>query len=87
MSDIMGDELADMTAIVDQVKDEARRKELRSHDENEDYLDEGLHCLSWLTSCARKCFDSVSVKTCSLKNFIDYNLFNKQEFTANVNKF
>jgi len=41
MSDILGDEVADMTTIVDQVKDESRRKELRSHDEKEDYLDEG----------------------------------------------
>jgi len=43
--------VADMAAIVDQVKDESRRKELRSHDEKEDYLDEGflrlfLVCLS-----------------------------------------
>ena len=31
-----------MSAIVEQVKDEARRKELRSHDDEEDYLDEGF---------------------------------------------
>jgi len=31
-----------MSTIVEQVKDESRRKELRVHDDEEDYLDEGL---------------------------------------------
>jgi len=73
MSDILGDELADMTAIVDQVKDESRRKELRSHDENEDYLDEGFP----LTAYKRKCFGSFAVITCLPNNVLDNNLCNK----------
>jgi len=49
-----------MAAIVDQVKDESRRKELRSHDEKEDYLDEGflrlfLVCLSPLPPISLFC--------------------------------
>ena len=42
LSDILADEMADMSVIVEQVKDESRRKELRSNDDEEDYLDEGF---------------------------------------------
>jgi len=42
LSDILADEMADMSVIVEQVKEESRRKELRSNDEEEDYLDEGF---------------------------------------------
>jgi len=41
LSDILADEMADLSVIVEQVKDESRRKELRSNDDDEDYLDEG----------------------------------------------
>jgi len=37
-----------MSVIVEQVKDESRRKELRSHDDEEDYLDEGFYALAFL---------------------------------------
>jgi len=43
----LADELADLSTIVEQVKDESRRKELRSHDDDEDYLDEGLRVLTF----------------------------------------
>ena len=36
-----------MSVIVEQVKDESRRKELRSHDDEEDYLDEGFYALAF----------------------------------------
>ena len=42
MSDILADDMADMSIIVEQVRDESRRKDLKARDEQEDYLDEGL---------------------------------------------
>jgi len=48
LSDILSDEMADMSIIVEQVKEESRRKELRSNDDKEDYLDEGIaHLLTF----------------------------------------
>lgn len=42
LSDILADEVADISTIVEQVKDDSRRKELRLYDDEEDYLDEGF---------------------------------------------
>jgi len=40
-----------MSVIVEQIKDESRRKELRSHDEEEDYLDEGFAFTYYANVC------------------------------------
>ena len=45
MEYILAKEHADRLAVIDDVKDEARRKELRMEDEEEDFLDEGRYNL------------------------------------------
>jgi len=53
--------MADMSVIVEQIKDESRRKELRSHDEEEDYLDEGF-AFTYNANVWCACFsDSITV--------------------------
>ena len=41
MEYILAKEHADRLAVIDEVKDENRKKELRAEDEEEDFLDEG----------------------------------------------
>lgn len=41
MADILVDESPDIYSVIDQVKEEAKKKELRATDDEEDFLDEG----------------------------------------------
>lgn len=41
MADILVDESPDIYSVIDQVKEEAKKKELRVTDDEEDFLDEG----------------------------------------------
>lgn len=41
MWELMGEETPDKFSVINQVKDEAKKKELRLEDEEEDFLDEG----------------------------------------------
>ena len=42
MYDILMAECPSLFSVINQVKDEIKKKELRSDDDEEDYLDEGL---------------------------------------------
>ena len=41
MSDLLIDESPDFYSFIDQVKDDGKKRELRSCDDEEDFLDEG----------------------------------------------
>ena len=46
MSDIMAEEATDIYSVIDSVKDEGRKRELRVGDEEEDFLNEGFSLLN-----------------------------------------
>ena len=39
----MAKEHTDRLAVIDEIKDEVRKRELRTEDENENFLDEGIY--------------------------------------------
>jgi hypothetical protein len=53
MFDIMAEENTDIYSIVESVKDETKKKELKATDEEEDFLDEGNDMFE---VCAQVCF-------------------------------
>jgi len=53
LADILVDESPDIYSVIDQVKEETKKKELRMVDDEEDFLDEGLKHLSFKESSYR----------------------------------
>lgn len=79
MEYILAKEHADRLAVIDEVKDEKRKKELRMEDEEEDFLDEGKLYLEQLSTFTSKltflCVDSrhLLLKFSNTKYLILYN--------------
>ena len=86
---ILAKEHADRLSVIDDIKDDNRRKELRTEDEEEDFLDEGISisvtvCLS-ISLALPLCLSVSVVLSCSLYFFLS--IFHSFSFAFQFSQF